>query len=57
MLRSGTDDGMYEQTTSSFENEQDNFAKAKNPVHLTREMWIAKLLLGPIHSGYDAADE
>jgi hypothetical protein len=47
----------FSQTTSSFEHEQDNFAKKKNPVNLTRELWIAKLLLGPIHSGYDLADE
>ncbi|GAA5905119.1 hypothetical protein JCM6882_000382 [Rhodosporidiobolus microsporus] len=44
-------------TTSSFEHEQDNFSKANPPVYLTPEIWLAKLLLGPIHSGYDAADE
>ncbi|GAA5827626.1 hypothetical protein JCM11251_001761 [Rhodosporidiobolus azoricus] len=44
-------------TTSGFEHEQDNFSKANPPVHLTKELWLAKLLLGPIHSAYDAADE
>ncbi|GAA5876976.1 hypothetical protein JCM8547_001956 [Rhodosporidiobolus lusitaniae] len=49
--------GSLVDTTSGFEHEQDNFSKANPPVHLTREMWLAKLLLGPIHSGWDAADE
>ncbi|GAA5985640.1 hypothetical protein JCM11641_001458 [Rhodosporidiobolus odoratus] len=49
--------GSLVDTTSNFENEQDNFSKANPPVHLTREMWLAKLILGPIHSGWDAADE
>ncbi|GAA6021497.1 hypothetical protein JCM10207_005779 [Rhodosporidiobolus poonsookiae] len=44
-------------TTSSFEHEQDNMAKASPPVQLSREMWLAKLLLGSIHSAYDASDE
>ncbi|GAA6039329.1 hypothetical protein JCM8097_002799, partial [Rhodosporidiobolus ruineniae] len=26
-------------------------------VYLTPEVWLAKILLGPIHSGYDASDE
>ncbi|BGP20004.1 hypothetical protein JCM10213v2_008137 [Rhodosporidiobolus nylandii] len=49
--------GSLVDTTSGFESEQDNFSKAVPPLHLTREMWLAKLLLGPIHSGWDAADE
>ncbi|GAA5853387.1 hypothetical protein JCM9279_005775 [Rhodotorula babjevae] len=43
--------------TSNYEIECDNMAKAHPPVDLTPTMWLAKLLLGPIHSDYDAADE
>jgi len=43
--------------TSNYEIECDNMAKARPPVDLTPTLWLAKLLLGPIHSGWDAADE
>ncbi|CDR48632.1 RHTO0S19e01178g1_1 [Rhodotorula toruloides] len=49
--------GSLVDTCSNFENESDDMAKANPPVHLTRELWLTKLLLGPIHSGWDSSDE
>lgn len=43
--------------TSNFEVEQDEMARANPPVHLTRELWCAKLMLGAIDSSYDTKDE
>ncbi|KPV71884.1 uncharacterized protein RHOBADRAFT_39923 [Rhodotorula graminis WP1] len=43
--------------TSNYEVECDDMSKATPPVNLTPTLWLAKLLLGPIHSDYDAADE
>ncbi|KAL4979111.1 hypothetical protein BDW66DRAFT_128630 [Aspergillus desertorum] len=43
--------------TSNFEVEQDEMARANPPVHLTRELWCAKLMLGSIDSSYDTKDE
>ncbi|GAA5904391.1 hypothetical protein JCM8208_004182 [Rhodotorula glutinis] len=43
--------------TSNYEVECDDMSKANPPVNLTPTLWLAKLLLGPIHSDYDAADE
>ncbi|KAJ5317138.1 hypothetical protein N7508_001646 [Penicillium antarcticum] len=43
--------------TSNFEVEQDEMSRANPPVHLTRELWCAKLMLGAIDSSYDTKDE
>ncbi|KAL2835125.1 hypothetical protein BDW59DRAFT_137159 [Aspergillus cavernicola] len=43
--------------TSNFEVEQDEMSRANPPVHLTRELWCAKLMLGSIDSSYDTKDE
>ncbi|KAJ6171368.1 hypothetical protein N7470_000435 [Penicillium chermesinum] len=43
--------------TSNFEVEQDEMSRAVPPVHLTRELWCAKLMLGAIDSSYDTKDE
>jgi hypothetical protein len=43
--------------TSNFEVEQDEMSRASPPVHLTRELWCAKLMLGSIDSSYDTKDE
>ncbi|EED14973.1 transcription factor RfeF, putative [Talaromyces stipitatus ATCC 10500] len=43
--------------TSSFEVEQDEMARANPPVNLTRELWVAKVMLGAIDSSYDTKDE
>ncbi|KAL4788283.1 hypothetical protein BJX76DRAFT_353314 [Aspergillus varians] len=43
--------------TSNFEVEQDEMSRANPPVHLTRELWCAKLMLGSIDSSYDTQDE
>ncbi|OQD73257.1 hypothetical protein PENDEC_c016G02688 [Penicillium decumbens] len=43
--------------TSNFEVEQDEMSRASPPVHLTRELWCAKLMLGAIDSSYDTKDE
>ncbi|KAH2667964.1 hypothetical protein KXW25_002641 [Aspergillus fumigatus] len=43
--------------TSNFEVEQDEMARANPPIHLTRELWCAKLMLGAIDSSYDTKDE
>jgi hypothetical protein len=43
--------------TSNFEVEQDEMSRANPPVHLTRELWIAKVMLGAIDSSYDTKDE
>jgi len=41
----------------NFEVEQDEMSRANPPVHLTRELWCAKLMLGAIDSSYDTKDE
>ncbi|KAJ5388191.1 hypothetical protein N7509_010732 [Penicillium cosmopolitanum] len=43
--------------TSNFEVEQDEMSRANPPIHLTRELWCAKLMLGAIDSSYDTKDE
>ncbi|KAF7161782.1 hypothetical protein CNMCM5623_007247 [Aspergillus felis] len=43
--------------TSNFEVEQDEMSRANPPIHLTRELWCAKLMLGAIDSSYDTQDE
>ncbi|KAJ5090194.1 hypothetical protein N7532_008878 [Penicillium argentinense] len=43
--------------TSNFEVEQDEMSRANPPVHLTRELWCAKLMLGAIDASYDTKDE
>ncbi|KAF7133710.1 hypothetical protein CNMCM5793_005064 [Aspergillus hiratsukae] len=43
--------------TSNFEVEQDEMSRANPPIHLTRELWCAKLMLGSIDSSYDTKDE
>ncbi|KAF9883784.1 hypothetical protein FE257_002814 [Aspergillus nanangensis] len=43
--------------TSNFEAEQEEMMHAVPPVHLTRELWCAKLMLGAIDSSYDTKDE
>ncbi|KAL5358949.1 hypothetical protein BJX96DRAFT_147554 [Aspergillus floccosus] len=43
--------------TSNFEVEQDEMMRAVPPVHLTRELWCAKLMLGAIDVSYDTKDE
>ncbi|KAJ5661825.1 uncharacterized protein N7477_009441 [Penicillium maclennaniae] len=43
--------------TSNFEVEQDEMSRAVPPVHLTRELWCAKIMLGAIDSSYDTKDE
>uniref|UniRef100_A0A093VAR1 Protein transport protein sec24 n=1 Tax=Talaromyces marneffei PM1 TaxID=1077442 RepID=A0A093VAR1_TALMA len=43
--------------TSSFEVEQDEMARANPPVNLTRELWVAKVMLGAIDASYDTKDE
>ncbi|KAL4919936.1 hypothetical protein BDW62DRAFT_28048 [Aspergillus aurantiobrunneus] len=43
--------------TSNFEVEQDEMSRANPPVHLTRELWCAKLMLGSVDSSYDTKDE
>ncbi|KAG2415030.1 hypothetical protein HFD88_006220 [Aspergillus terreus] len=43
--------------TSNFEVEQDEMMRAVPPVHLTRELWCAKLMLGAIDHSYDTKDE
>ncbi|KAL2828585.1 hypothetical protein BJY01DRAFT_228337 [Aspergillus pseudoustus] len=43
--------------TSNFEVEQDEMSRASPPIHLTRELWCAKLLLGSIDASYDTKDE
>lgn len=43
--------------TSSYENEQDDMARANPPVDLTPELWLVKMLLGGIDSSYDKTDE
>ncbi|KAH8704135.1 hypothetical protein BGW36DRAFT_97212 [Talaromyces proteolyticus] len=43
--------------TSSFEVEQDEMSRAVPPVNLTRELWIAKVMLGAIDPSYDTKDE
>lgn len=40
-------------TTSNYENEADDMAKARPPVDLTPELWLVKLLMGGIDSSYD----
>lgn len=42
-------------TTANFENEQADMMKVG--VDLTPELWLVKLLLGPIDSSYDSKDE
>ncbi|EAW10470.1 putative transcription factor RfeF [Aspergillus clavatus NRRL 1] len=43
--------------TANFEVEQDEMSRANPPIHLTRELWCAKLMLGAIDSSYDTKDE
>ncbi|KAJ5833019.1 hypothetical protein N7474_001330 [Penicillium riverlandense] len=43
--------------TSNFEVEQDEMSRANPPIHLTRELWCAKLMLGAIDASYDTKDE
>ncbi|OKL59153.1 hypothetical protein UA08_05958 [Talaromyces atroroseus] len=43
--------------TSSFEVEQDEMSRANPPIYLTRELWVAKVMLGGIDSSYDTKDE
>ena len=45
------------QTTSNYENEADDMAKANPPVDLTPELWLVKMMLGGIDSSYDSKDE
>ncbi|KAI9368793.1 hypothetical protein BJX61DRAFT_546190 [Aspergillus egyptiacus] len=49
--------GGFIDCTSNFEVEQDEMSRASPPVHLTRELWCAKLMLGSIDSSYDTKDE
>ena len=42
--------------TSNFELEQEEMMR-KSGVDLTPEMWLVKLLMGPIDSSYDTKDE
>jgi hypothetical protein len=42
--------------TSNYENEADNFMKSTGQ-ELSPELWLVKLLLGPIDSSYDLKDE
>ncbi|GAA6064144.1 hypothetical protein JCM10212_000217 [Sporobolomyces blumeae] len=44
-------------TTSNYEQEQDDMSNAHPPVDLTPELWLVKMLLGGIHSEYDSHDE
>ncbi|KAL1980260.1 hypothetical protein VTN96DRAFT_4404 [Rasamsonia emersonii] len=49
--------GNFIDCTSNFEVEQDEMSRANPPVHLTRELWVAKVMLGAIDSSYDTKDE
>ncbi|KAJ5272710.1 hypothetical protein N7478_007835 [Penicillium angulare] len=49
--------GNFVDCTSNFEVEQDEMSRANPPVHLTRELWCAKLMLGAIDASYDTKDE
>ncbi|CEL05388.1 hypothetical protein ASPCAL06506 [Aspergillus calidoustus] len=49
--------GGFIDCTSNFEVEQDEMSRASPPVHLTRELWCAKLMLGSIDASYDTKDE
>ncbi|KAM0745795.1 hypothetical protein T439DRAFT_294867 [Meredithblackwellia eburnea MCA 4105] len=49
--------GSYVDVTSNFENEADNCRRGRNPINLTPELWLIKLLLGGISSAYDFKDE
>lgn len=44
-------------TTSNFEVEQDDCARANPPFNLTPDLWLVKMLLGGIDSSYDEKDE
>jgi len=43
--------------TSNYEQEADNMMKANPPVDLSPELWLVKMLLGPIDASYDSKDE
>ncbi|GAA6040445.1 hypothetical protein JCM8097_004553 [Rhodosporidiobolus ruineniae] len=42
--------------TSNYENEEDNFRRTSG-AELTPELWLMKLIMGPIDSSYDLQDE
>ncbi|GAA5895573.1 hypothetical protein JCM5296_003752 [Sporobolomyces johnsonii] len=44
-------------TTSNYENEAADMARASPPVDLTPELWLVKMMLGGIDSSYDGRDE
>ncbi|BGP20030.1 hypothetical protein JCM10213_000588 [Rhodosporidiobolus nylandii] len=48
--------GSLVDTTSNYEQEADDFMKTSGQ-ELTPELWLIKLLLGPIDSSYDTKDE